>query len=114
MICPPCARAADTHAPRDQHCADPKCMCGHRTDRYRAPAETPHDALPCTCTFSERCTACRASNDAPTGLAAIAAAYDQLDRTTQAHTELVEARIAQVEAQPGDRIVIIPRTTKED
>jgi hypothetical protein len=37
VICPPGARAADTQAPRDQHCTDPKCMCGHRTDRYREP-----------------------------------------------------------------------------
>lgn len=37
MICPRCARAADQRAPRDQHCTDPKCMCGHRTDRYRQP-----------------------------------------------------------------------------
>jgi hypothetical protein len=35
VICPRCARAADQRAPRDQHCADPKCMCGHRVDRYR-------------------------------------------------------------------------------
>lgn len=42
MICPPCASAADRLAPRDQHCADPKCMCGHRTDRYRTkPKEQP-------------------------------------------------------------------------
>lgn len=34
MICPPCASAADRRAPRDQHCADPKCMCGHRVERY--------------------------------------------------------------------------------
>jgi hypothetical protein len=34
MICPRCARAADTRAPRTAHCTDPKCMCGHRTDRY--------------------------------------------------------------------------------
>lgn len=40
MICPRCARAADQRAPRDQHCNDPKCMCGHRTDRYRTPPTT--------------------------------------------------------------------------
>lgn len=34
MICTPCARAADARAPRDQHCTDPKCMCGHRTASY--------------------------------------------------------------------------------
>ncbi|WP_433893048.1 hypothetical protein [Streptomyces sp. CA-111067] len=35
MICKPCADAADARVGRDQHCDDPKCMCGHRTDRYR-------------------------------------------------------------------------------
>lgn len=34
MICSQCARAADQRAPRSAHCADPKCMCGHRVDRY--------------------------------------------------------------------------------
>lgn len=34
MICEPCARAADQRAPRNQHCNDPKCMCGHRVERY--------------------------------------------------------------------------------
>jgi hypothetical protein len=34
MICPPCARAADARAPRDQHCTDPGCTCGHRVERY--------------------------------------------------------------------------------
>lgn len=38
MICPRCAAAADRRAPADQHCTDPRCMCGHRTDRYRPPA----------------------------------------------------------------------------
>jgi hypothetical protein len=44
MICSPCARAADIHAPRDQHCHDPGCTCGHRTDRYRTGAG--FEALP--------------------------------------------------------------------
>lgn len=35
MICQPCRAAADARAPRDAHCHDPACMCGHRTDRYR-------------------------------------------------------------------------------
>lgn len=35
MICRPCARAADARAPRDAHCHDPACTCGHRVDRYR-------------------------------------------------------------------------------
>jgi hypothetical protein len=46
MICTQCATAADRRAPRDQHCHDPKCMCGHRTDRYQAkpaPADTTKD-----------------------------------------------------------------------
>jgi hypothetical protein len=34
MICPRCARAADQRAPKSQHCRDPKCMCGHRVERY--------------------------------------------------------------------------------
>lgn len=40
MICPTCADAAARRAPRDQHCTDPTCPCGHRTDRYR-PIDTP-------------------------------------------------------------------------
>jgi hypothetical protein len=35
VICQPCMDAADIHAPRDQHCHDPGCTCGHRVDRYR-------------------------------------------------------------------------------
>lgn len=35
MICLLCRTAADQRAPKEQHCTDPKCMCGHRTDRYR-------------------------------------------------------------------------------
>lgn len=35
MICARCARAADQRAPRDAHCTDPKCPCGHRVERYR-------------------------------------------------------------------------------
>jgi len=34
MICAPCGRAADQRAPRDQHCDDPGCACGHRVERY--------------------------------------------------------------------------------
>jgi hypothetical protein len=37
VICPTCRDAADQRAPRDQHCHDPKCMCGHRTDKYQPP-----------------------------------------------------------------------------
>jgi hypothetical protein len=37
VICPPCRTAADQHAPREQHCDDDKCMCGHRVDKYRPP-----------------------------------------------------------------------------
>lgn len=40
MICKTCADAAARRAPRDQHCTDPTCPCGHRTDRYR-PIDTP-------------------------------------------------------------------------
>lgn len=36
MICQPCARAADAQLPRDQHCDDPGCTCGHRVERCRA------------------------------------------------------------------------------
>jgi hypothetical protein len=35
MICTQCATAADRRAPLDQHCHDPKCMCGHRVEKYR-------------------------------------------------------------------------------
>lgn len=35
MICQPCQQAADQQLGRDAHCDDPKCMCGHRVDRYR-------------------------------------------------------------------------------
>lgn len=35
MICQPCRQAADQQLGRDAHCDDPKCMCGHRVDRYR-------------------------------------------------------------------------------
>lgn len=35
MICPTCCTAADQRAPRDAHCTDPKCPCGHRVERYR-------------------------------------------------------------------------------
>lgn len=34
MICTPCAQAADTRAPRNAHCTNAGCTCGHRTDRY--------------------------------------------------------------------------------
>lgn len=34
MVCPTCASAADRLAPRDQHCTDPGCTCGHRAERY--------------------------------------------------------------------------------
>lgn len=30
MICPSCAKAADERLPRDAHCDDPGCTCGHR------------------------------------------------------------------------------------
>lgn len=44
MICSTCADAANRRAPADQHCGDPKCMCGHRTDKYRpAPEPGPED-----------------------------------------------------------------------
>ena len=36
MICPTCRTAADNRLAAEQHCSDPKCMCGHRADRYRA------------------------------------------------------------------------------
>jgi len=39
MICPTCATAADQRAPQDEYCTDPKCTCGHRTDRYRPVTE---------------------------------------------------------------------------
>jgi hypothetical protein len=39
VICLTCARAADRHAPRDQHCNNPGCACGHRVQRYRATTE---------------------------------------------------------------------------
>jgi hypothetical protein len=45
VICPACARAADRRAPADQHCDDPKCMCGHRTDRYQPAPEDDTTAL---------------------------------------------------------------------
>lgn len=57
MICAPCRAAADARAPRDQHCSDPKCMCGHRTDRYHPrparalPPEAGPDDQPCTATL---------------------------------------------------------------
>jgi hypothetical protein len=41
VICTTCAAAADARAPRDQHCTDPKCMCGHRTDRYGTTTNQP-------------------------------------------------------------------------
>lgn len=43
MICAPCAQAADTRASRDQHCTDPGCTCGHRTDRYGTTTGQPPD-----------------------------------------------------------------------
>lgn len=49
MICQPCRDAADTRAPRDQHCNDPKCPCGHRTDRSRA--ADPAERLACNSTL---------------------------------------------------------------
>jgi hypothetical protein len=49
MICQPCARAADTRAPRDQHCTNPACMCGHKTERYGTTT-----ALPPTTATGER------------------------------------------------------------
>lgn len=55
MICPACMKAADARAPRDQHCTDPKCMCGHRVDRYRT----------------------------TTGIDVVAEFYDQLQRIAQ-------------------------------
>lgn len=36
MICSDCAKAADERLPRDAHCTDPGCTCGHR-------APTPRD-----------------------------------------------------------------------
>lgn len=39
MICKTCRDAADARAPRTAHCADPKCMCGHRADRYDTTAK---------------------------------------------------------------------------
>lgn len=41
MICGRCADAADRRAPRDQHCTDPGCTCGHRVERYRPAPEPP-------------------------------------------------------------------------
>jgi hypothetical protein len=43
VICAPCARAADTRAPRDQHCDNPGCTCGHRVDRYGTTTGQPPD-----------------------------------------------------------------------
>lgn len=43
MICAPCARAADARAPRDQHCNNPGCTCGHRVERYGATTGQPPD-----------------------------------------------------------------------
>lgn len=34
MVCSTCASAADRRAPRSEHCDDPRCMCGHRVERY--------------------------------------------------------------------------------
>lgn len=34
MVCPNCRKAADARAPREAHCADPGCTCGHRTEDY--------------------------------------------------------------------------------
>ncbi len=34
MICDDRTKAADRQAPRDQHCDDPGCTCGHRVERY--------------------------------------------------------------------------------
>lgn len=35
MICTRCATAADAQLPAGQHCTDPGCTCGHRTEDYR-------------------------------------------------------------------------------
>lgn len=45
MICAPCRDAADRQLPRDLHCVDPSCMCGHRTDRYRKADPEPEVAV---------------------------------------------------------------------
>lgn len=45
MICSRCRNAADTHAPANQHCGNDKCMCGHRTDKYRAKPTSHAQAL---------------------------------------------------------------------
>lgn len=45
MICAPCRDAADRQLPRDLHCVDPSCMCGHRTDRYRKTPPEPEVAV---------------------------------------------------------------------
>ncbi|MEE4546476.1 hypothetical protein V2S66_31490 [Streptomyces sp. V4-01] len=85
MICLKCRTAADARAPRDQHCGDAKCPCGHRTDRYRA----------------------------PNGFAAIAAMYDQLARVGEAQNARVAAALRRVEPMPGDRVITFPHTTTE-
>ena len=43
MVCQRCRDAADQRAPRDAHCTDPGCTCGHRTDRYGATTGKPPD-----------------------------------------------------------------------
>jgi hypothetical protein len=89
MICPPCATAADRRAPRGQHCDDPDCTCGHR-----AADEDP--------------------GDEPFDLGPVLAVYKRLEAEADAHAAAVEAAIARLEAEPGDRTITFPRITTED
>lgn len=92
MVCDRCARAADQHAGRDQHCGSTggpgaACTCQHRTDRYQG----------------------------RDGFAAVAAFYDRLGHALDAHAAAVEAAIARVEAEHGpDDTITIPYVTTKD
>lgn len=122
MICPTCTAAADARAPRDQHCADPKCMCGHRVERYADPAPLQHLA-------AEALTAVRHDPRAddpaynpitgyrtwdeveadPPQFTGILAVFEQQAAETDTHAAAVEAAIARLEAEPDDRTITFPR-----
>lgn len=117
MICDLCCAAADRRAPKTEHCTDPGCTCGHRTDRYRAldgraavaamyadldRATQPTEVHPRAITrvISE-----------PFSLGPVLAVLDQQAAEADAHTAAVETAIARVEAEHGPNDVIpIPRT----
>jgi hypothetical protein len=147
LICRICATAADRRAPRDQHCTDPKCTCGHRVQRYRF---APGGILRNVPAIDEVASGCFPRPGAPEGLygpmhaavrrtlthplppmarhpaddenpddepfnlGPVLAIYERLAAETDAHTVAVEAAIARLEAEPGDRTITFPRITTED